>query len=79
MSEIHLTIRSQFMASTDPKDKTGWATFYVGDVERKVFFADFMDYHVVSILLNEARQIGREEAASQVAARLAQFVKEIKG
>ena len=79
MSEIHLTIRSQFMASTDPKDKTGWATFYVGDVERKVFFNTFEDYHIVSILLNEARQIGREQAASSVAARLTQFVREIKG
>ena len=74
-----MKFQSEFMASTDPKDKTGWATFYVGDVERRVFFANFQDYHLVSILLNEARQLGREEAAKQVAARLTQFVREIQG
>lgn len=74
-----MTIKSEFMASTDSKDKSGWATFYVGDVERKVFFNDFQDFHVVSILLNEARQFGREEAAKGVASRLTQFVREIQG
>lgn len=74
-----MKFQSEFMASTDPRDKSGWAKFYVGDVERKVFFNDFQDYHVVSILLNEARQLGREQAASSVAARLTQFVKEIQG
>lgn len=74
-----MKFQSEFMASTDPKDKSGWATFHVGDVERAVFFNDFQDYHVVSILLNEARQYGREEAAGQVARRLEQFVREIEG
>ena len=74
-----MIFKSEFMAETDPKDRSGWATFYVGDVERKVFFADFQDYHVVSILLNEARKVGREQAAESVAARLTQFVREIQG
>lgn len=60
------------------RDRTGDALFKVGDVERAMHFNEFADYHAVAQLLNEARQVGRQEATRELAARIAQMARELE-
>jgi hypothetical protein len=46
------------------------AVFQIGDTERRMKFELFGDYHAVSIMLNEARKVGREEAAKECVWRM---------
>jgi hypothetical protein len=46
------------------------AVFYVGETERRIKFEEFSDYHAMSILLNDARKLGRAEAAKEFAWRV---------
>ncbi|MGF6837036.1 hypothetical protein QF001_000903 [Paraburkholderia youngii] len=49
---------------------TGEAVFYVVETVRRQKFAEFSDYHAVACLLNDARRLGREEAANECAWRM---------
>jgi hypothetical protein len=49
---------------------TGKAKFTIGDAVREMHFAEFADYHAVSIMLNDSRKVGREEAAKECVWRM---------
>jgi hypothetical protein len=63
-----MTFKSEFHGNET--DRSGDALFKVGDIERAVHFETFADYHAVAQLLNEARQVGREEAAKECVWRM---------
>ncbi|KAA1013004.1 hypothetical protein FVF58_09440 [Paraburkholderia panacisoli] len=58
-------------------DRSGDALFKVGEIERAVHFNEFTDYHAIAQLLNEARKVGREEAAKEFAWRVSQVAREM--
>jgi hypothetical protein len=70
-----MTFQSEWFGNET--DSSGDALFKVGDVERAVHFNEFSDYHAVAQLLNEARRIGREEAAKEFAWRVTRFAREM--
>jgi hypothetical protein len=70
-----MTFRSQFKGNTE--NSSGTATFEVGTIKRDIPFAEFTQYHAVAQLLNEARQVGREEAAREFASRAKNWLREM--
>jgi hypothetical protein len=73
--EPEMTFRSEFKGNET--DSSGIATFEVGTIKRDIPFDEFTQYHAVAQLLNEARQVGREEAAKEFASRVAQFARDM--
>lgn len=49
---------------------TGKAVFTIGDMVREMSFAEWSDFSAVSTMLNEARRVGREEAAKECVWRM---------
>ena len=59
-----MTFRSEYNSIT------GKAVFTIGESVPEMYFSEFSDYHAVSIMLNEARKLGREEAAKECVWRI---------
>jgi hypothetical protein len=70
-----VTFKSEFKGNET--DSSGIATFEVGTIKRDVLFAEFTQYHAVAQLLNEARQVGREEAARYFGINAAQWARDM--
>lgn len=72
-----MTFRSQFQGNET--ERSGTATFFVGTIERQIQFERFEDYHAIAQLLNEARRVGRTEAARAFSAQAQQWAREMEG
>jgi hypothetical protein len=70
-----MTFKSEWAGNET--DRSGIATFEVGTIKRDIPFAEFTQYHAVAQLLNEARQVGREEAAREFASRAKNWLREM--
>jgi hypothetical protein len=70
-----MTFKSEWAGNET--DRSGIATFEVGTIKRDVLFAEFTQYHAVAQLLNEARKVGREEAAKEFAFKVTRFAREM--
>lgn len=49
---------------------TGKAVFTIGDKTQEMYFDEFAEFNTVSVMLNWARQAGREEGMKELAWRV---------
>ena len=73
-------MKKEWRGSTDPEDESGWAVFRVFSnyEDTRIFLPSFRDFHTISALLDDARQLGGQEALARCRESVERLAQELR-